>query len=91
MTNQQHNTQTIQLSIEQWTQTTNTLSELSSKVNDIHTRLFGNGQPGELDKHEARIRELESSANHWRGIVAAVVALVGLFGGTEILHICGKI
>ncbi len=56
-------------------------------VIDIHTRLFGNGQPGELDKLDTRLKDLERTTNWAKGAVAVIVGLVTLLGGTEIYHI----
>ncbi len=56
-------------------------------VIDIHTRLFGNGQPGELDKLDARLKDQERTTNWAKGALAVITGALTLFGGTEIYHI----
>lgn len=70
-------------------------------VSDIHTRLFGNGQPGELDKMstlidqsikavDTRLKRQESFSNKIRGALAIVLTVIGVMGA-EIMHLLGKI
>ncbi len=56
-------------------------------VYDIHTRLFGKEQPGELDKLDARLKEQERATNWAKGALAVITGAMTLFGGTEIYHI----
>jgi hypothetical protein len=64
------------------------LAVIESMVHDIHGRLFGNGQPGELEKLKARVGVLErigwmtAGACTTVGIIwAAVTQLAPLLAG----------
>lgn len=72
---------------EQLTSLTTQQAITQTLVIDIHTRLFGNGQPGELDKLDARLKEQERVINWAKGAVAVILGLLSLLGGTEIYHI----
>lgn len=65
----------------------NTLSKIDGAVEDMKHRLFGNGQPGELEKQEGRIHNLELfKATHeggrinWMAIGVVASALLSLGG-----------
>ncbi len=65
------------------------LAKIEVIVKDMHTRLFGNGQPGELDKLRDRILPLESHRHQFIGAVGVVSFILLLLGGTFIAHILG--
>lgn len=45
-------------------------------LNRIEKRLFGNGTPGELAKHEARIENLEKMVYKVQGVGIVIVAAI---------------
>ena len=52
------------------------LRNLDATINRLEKRLFGNGTPGELAKHEARIVSLESMVYKVQGVGIALVAII---------------
>jgi hypothetical protein len=49
------------------------IASIETLVGDMHTRLFGNGQPGELEGIKARLTRMESW--FWRAIGGGAVIL----------------
>lgn len=63
------------------------LIEISAGLKDIRGRLFGNGQPGEIQKLHSRLLAAEHKVQHldaykWLlgGALAVVAFLLGAFG-----------
>ncbi len=63
-------------------------------VEEMHTRLFGNGQPGELDKLGKRLETLDGEIEtlketraHVKGVIWTIGVLFTAMGGTELWHI----
>ncbi len=54
------------------------LRNLDATINRLEKRLFGNGTPGELSKHEARIASLESMVYKVQGIGICIVTIIEL-------------
>lgn len=52
------------------------LRNLDATINRLEKRLFGNGTPGELGKHEARIASLESMVYKVQGVGIAIIAII---------------
>lgn len=76
---------------------THQLTRVATMVEDMHVRLFGNGQPGELaklgvrmDKMDTDIDELKETRAHAKGFVWAIGTLFTALGGTEIWHLFRK-
>lgn len=76
---------------------TERLGRIEYMIEDMHTRLFGNGQPGELDKLSTRlsvmdteIDELKETKAHAKGAMWMVGALFTMLGGTELWHLFRK-
>jgi len=53
------------------------LARIETKLDDGFGRLFGNGQPGVVEKHESRIGALERWQWHILGGAVAAWALAG--------------
>lgn len=73
---------------------TQLLTETATLVKEMHTRLFGNGQPGELaklgerfNKVEEDIDDLKASKNKAHGVLWTVSGLVSMLGLSEVWHI----
>jgi hypothetical protein len=49
------------------------IASIETLVGDMHTRLFGNGQPGELEGIRGRLTKLESW--FWRAAGAGAVVM----------------
>lgn len=58
-----------------------------ARFDERDKRLFGNGQPGILDKHQARLDAHEDRMNFVRGALWVIGGLLTLFGGTVVAHI----
>lgn len=56
------------------------LIRISTQVEEMHERLFGNGQPGELDKAKSRIYDLEEWKNKASGGLVIISILIGVLG-----------
>lgn len=52
------------------------LKNLDATINRLEKRLFGNGSPGELSKHEDRIASLEKGYWRMQGIGITINAIV---------------
>ncbi len=63
------------------------LIEVSTLVREMHTRLFGNGQPGDIDRINKEVRNLSSYRNKLIGAVTIVAFLLTVFGGVLVAHI----
>lgn len=63
------------------------LTQIETTVNDMHHRLFGNGQPGIITLQDNRLKELEADRNKVLGAVKLVrflaIILPLLVAGTE--------
>lgn len=64
-----------------------TVARIDENVQDMHHRLFGNGQPGELQQQDDRLTELEASWNKFRGVLWTLGALVSLLTSTTIVEL----
>jgi hypothetical protein len=63
------------------------LIEIATTVNAMHHRLFGNGNPGELDEAKRRIADLESFKNMLIGALSLLSVITTVSTGTLIYHI----
>ena len=63
------------------------LIEVATIVRKMDERLFGNGQPGEIDKMNKEIRSLTSYRNRIVGAVGTVTFLLLAFGAVLLEHI----
>ena len=52
------------------------LKNLDATINRLEKRLFGNGSPGELSKHEDRIAAVEKMVYKVQGIGVVIVAAI---------------
>lgn len=52
------------------------LRNLDATINRLEKRLFGNGSPGELSKHEERIASLERMVYKVQGVGIVIVAII---------------
>ena len=52
------------------------LRNLDATINRLEKRLFGNGSPGELSKHEDRIAAVEKMVYKVQGVGIAIVAII---------------
>jgi hypothetical protein len=59
------------------------LAVIEDAVVDIRHRLFGNGQPGILDKHDQRLDRLESYLWRGLGIMAFLMFAVGMYAALK--------
>lgn len=73
------------------------LTRVETMLEDMHLRLFGNGQPGELAKLGTRmdamddeIDGLKETKAHAKGAMWALGALFTALGGTEVWHVFKK-
>lgn len=62
------------------------LIRIDQTVSDMHERLFGNGQPGIVQKYDERIRELELDKAKTSGAVRVFKYLAGSAFLGEIIH-----
>lgn len=58
-------------------------------VEDMHHRLFGNGQPGILDKQDRRIKTLEEVEAKGKGVIWTVGIIVTVI--EIVVHAGGKL
>jgi len=56
----------------------------------MNYRLFGNGQPGILEKYHDRIKELEDTKDQAKGVAWIMGAFVSLLTVLESFHILKK-
>lgn len=63
------------------------LIEVATIVRKMDERLFGNGQPGEIDKMNKEIRSLTSYRNRLVGAVSTVTFILLAFGAVLLEHI----
>lgn len=63
------------------------LIRIETIVTTLQTRLLGNGQPGELQKLQMRMVDLEAFKSYTKGGMAALSLLVFLLGGFETLRL----
>jgi hypothetical protein len=63
------------------------LTRIETIVTNLQTRLLGNGQPGELQKLDDRMRILEDGRSRVLGVLAAVSFVVVVLGGLETLRL----
>lgn len=56
------------------------VAALETKMDTLHGRIYGNGQPGDIEKHERRIATLEKLVYKVTGGFAGLVVLI------EVLH-----
>ena len=54
-----------------------TVARIDTTVADMHGRLFGNGQPGEIEKLRSRVASLELSRRWALGLSAGVSFCIG--------------
>lgn len=59
-------------------------------VEGLDKRLFGNGQPGEIDILRDKIDDIKGWKNKVQGALGVVGAGMTLFGGLLIKHLMGK-
>ncbi len=45
------------------------LAKIESRTEEMHTRLFGNGQPGIVEKYDKRLDAIEGDHNKFMGVV----------------------
>lgn len=73
-------TQQVQQQIDQ----AKSIAKIEVMVTDMHERLFGNGQPGELDKLSKRVTSLEHDRSVAKGGFAVLTTFVGFIGWAHI-------
>lgn len=67
------------------------LTETAVLVREMHTRLFGNGQPGEIDKlhmkldqhktqNDARFENLETWSSRTKGAISVLATILSFLG-----------
>lgn len=66
------------------------ISRLSSVVEGMNYRLFGNGQPGIIDKFHSRIKDLEDSKQQAKGVAWVMGVFVSFLSVLEGIHIFRK-
>lgn len=73
------------------------VTRIETLMEDMHTRLFGNGQPGELakiatrmDKQDDEIDALKETKAHAKGVMWAFGALFTALGGSQLWHLFSK-
>lgn len=73
------------------------IGKIAYMVEDMHHRLFGNGQPGELDRIAVRlnvmdeeIEEIKRDKARAKGAIWALSALFTALGGGQLWHIFSK-
>ncbi len=73
------------------------ISSIETIVKDMHVRLFGNGQPGELTRIGSRIADVEKDLDTLKedrakakGVLWTLTGLFTALGGTEIWHMFTK-
>lgn len=66
------------------------LIEVSTLVREMHTRLFGNGQPGEIEKIQKDVKSLDRYRNQVKGAFAIVSFFLIIFGGVLLAHVLGS-
>ena len=64
-----------------------TLARIETLVEEMHGRLFGNGQPGELDKIDGRLDNLESTRSFAKGALYVLYGLVSALASWLGIHI----
>lgn len=60
---------------------------VDNQLHNLHARLFGNGQPGELQKLELRIRSGEEFDSKSKGVMGTLLFVVGLLGIHDIARL----
>lgn len=55
-----------------------TLTRVSTLVEDMHHRLFGNGQPGIIKDFDMRLKELEQVKHRGQGALWTTTAIVAI-------------
>jgi hypothetical protein len=68
-------------------QLTETVVRIDETLSRMYSRLFGNGQPGEIEKHDNRLRDLEEFRSRTYGGLVIVSLLVTLIGGVLLAHL----
>jgi hypothetical protein len=63
------------------------LIEVSTLVREMHTRLFGNGQPGEIDKINKDVKSLVMYRSRLIGALSVVTFVLLAFGGVLLANI----
>ena len=63
------------------------LVKTSVMVDEIYRRLFGNGQPGEIDTIRKDVRGLTNYRNRVVGALSVISFLLLAFGGILLAHI----
>lgn len=76
---------------EQYAKIIGKISSIETSVEDTHHRLFGNGQPGELEVLRKQQKETDATLNRGRGILMACGGLTTFVGGVELLKSLGMI
>ena len=64
-----------------------TLGRILERVNDMHHRLFGNGQPGEISELRARISSQEEFKNKVLGALTIIATGVTIIGAALFQHL----
>ena len=63
------------------------LIRVDSQIEDIHRRLFGNGQPGQIEKLANLTSKLEDFKNRFLGALLFLTFSITLLGGIQIYHL----
>lgn len=63
------------------------LATIKAVVEDMHHRLFGNGQPGELAELRGRASSLEEFKNKVLGALVIIGTALGIVGTAIFTHI----
>ncbi len=63
------------------------IARIETLVGQMHDRLFGNGQPGALDKLDARLNKIEAIKAQSQGALYVLYALVTGLAGWLGIHI----
>lgn len=64
---------------------------ISASLARMDTRLFGNGQPGVIDKLSNRADSLESTRDRVKGALYVISGAISVLGGTIVAHLFGKL
>lgn len=63
------------------------LASIDEKVSLMNSRLFGNGQPGEIQKHDTRLTAAEVFIDRATGALWLMGGIMSLVTGSEVLRL----
>ena len=63
------------------------VAKIETVVNDMHARLFGNGQPGIIQEHGESLNALYNFKNRVIGALIIIAVMVSALGITKIISL----